>query len=193
MVSGIHRRLVLVPTDQLRKRFELGLSEHDANGCRLWMNCERNGYGAIKHQGKVYSTHVVAWVLAGNDIAESSVVAHKCDVRLCCNPEHLENISIADNNRDAFRRCKRAHLTGELVHNAVLNDDLVRKIIELYVPNKYSYRRIAKDLGVSELAVSAVIDGETWTHIPRKPGMKVRENAQYMFKGPAPVLQSIGD
>lgn len=59
--KGIHRRITFNVTDDLRARFWRRVEKQD-QGCWLWLGAHRNGYGAIKHDGKVLSPHVVSYV-----------------------------------------------------------------------------------------------------------------------------------
>jgi hypothetical protein len=163
---GINRRLDIHVTHSLRLRMDRYTSQGlNSNGCLIWTGAQRNGYGAIKHQGKVLQSHCVAFVLAGGTIAEGNVIGHKCDVKLCCNPEHLECISAQKNNADACARRERYAPRGEEVYNAVLNDEIVKTIKRLYVPRSYSYVRIAQQLGLNPKLVQNVISGKNWRHV----------------------------
>jgi hypothetical protein len=163
---GINRRLNVAVTDSLKLRMARYTSqEGDSNGCLLWTGAQRNGYGAIKHERKVMQSHCVAFVLAGGEMIPGNVIAHKCDVKLCVNPDHLECVSAQKNNADAHARRVRYAPRGEEIYNAVLNDEIVKIIKRMYVPNRYSYVRIARELGLSEKLVHGVVSGKTWRHV----------------------------
>jgi hypothetical protein len=163
---GINRRLDIVATDSLKLRMTRYTSTTpDTNGCLIWTGAQRNSYGAIKHEGRVLQSHCVAFVLAGGEMIQGHVIAHKCDVKLCVNPDHLECVTAQKNNADAHARRVRYAPRGEEIPNAVLNDEIVKTIKRLYVPRKYSYVRIARELGLNEKLVHSVVSGKTWRHV----------------------------
>lgn len=166
VTEGIRRRLPPIRvTPSLRKRFDSKVNRGGPDDCWLWMASVRNGYGAIKIGGRVYSCHRVAYVLANGEPPDGMVVGHKCDTPACCNPDHLEAISVGKNNCDARSRRKFLQPRGEECWNAVLNEDLVRKIRAAYVPGVFSCRRIARSLGCSESLVKNVLFRGSWSHV----------------------------
>lgn len=64
----------------------------DGNGCWIWQGCKRNGYGRVFHQGKLHTTHRVAYRTLVGEIQSGLELDHLCRVRACCNPEHLEAV-----------------------------------------------------------------------------------------------------
>lgn len=90
MTSGIRSRLVIDVTPSLLARFWDRVEKRGEDECWPWTGANRgNGYGAIKHQGRVISTHCVSYVIAFGEIPEGKVVLHDCDNPPCCNPKHL--------------------------------------------------------------------------------------------------------
>lgn len=178
-MRGINRRLDLRVTPSLVKRFKAGLSEPLSNGCIEWKYAMRNGYGAIKNEGKVYSAHVVAWVVAGNEVLEGHVIGHKCDNRACCNPEHLECVTVQKNNIDSFIRRKRSSPSGELLPHTVLTKEQALEVIDLWQPRIFGANRIAQKTGFSIWLVRSIINGKSWVNLPRKPGMQSVKRGRY--------------
>ena len=164
--AGINRRLVINVTKSVSVRLARYTSElPDSNGCLIWNGATRNGYGALKIDGKVFGTHCVAFVAAGGVIEEGCVIAHKCDVKLCVNPSHLECVSVQKNNADMQARRVRTAPRGEELPQSVLTDDLVRQIRSMFKPRAFSYRKIAKTLNLNESVVQNVIYGRQWKHV----------------------------
>lgn len=76
------------------------LVEIDDNGCWLWLGSRRpdRKYGRIKIAGRDYSPHRVTYEMLVGPIPEGLVIDHLCKVTLCCNPEHLEPVTIRENS-----------------------------------------------------------------------------------------------
>lgn len=168
MAHSAENRLSIVVTDAVSARMKK-YSHFHSDGCTLWVGSQRNGYGAIKIAGKVFGAHCVAFVIAGGVIPDGYVVGHKCDVKLCVNPEHLEAITVQQNNRDAHARRVRTAPRGEQVPNATLTEEIVLRIKSLHQPRTFGHRRIANLLGVSDGAVKKVLQGRTWSHVKQTP------------------------
>ena len=62
------------------------------------------GYGQIYIQGKRWMTHRLSYILFHGDIPEGMLVRHKCDNKLCYNPDHLELGTASDNQKDRAER-----------------------------------------------------------------------------------------
>jgi hypothetical protein len=66
------------------------------SGCWLWLGAvDGKGYGRIKITGsrKNYPVHRMLFELSNGSISPELVVDHKCRVRCCCNPQHLEAVT----------------------------------------------------------------------------------------------------
>ena len=48
--------------------------------------------------------HRVSYELFVDDIPEGALICHRCDNRLCVNPEHLYAGNYSDNMRDAYAK-----------------------------------------------------------------------------------------
>ena len=69
-------------------------------GCILWTAvCDRGGYARMSLGRTMASAHRVAYELANGPIPEGLDIDHKCRVRSCVNPEHLEPVSHRENIR----------------------------------------------------------------------------------------------
>jgi hypothetical protein len=172
--AGINRRLDVNVTHSVKVRMEKYTSKQpDKNGCILWQGAQRNSYGAIKIENRVYGSHCVAFVMAGGVIEAGCVIAHKCDVKLCVNPAHLECVSVQKNNMDMQRRRPRPVACGEELPQSVLSEKIVVAIFSLYQPYRFGYRKIAQSLGVSEHAVKNVLFGPNWMQVKNKHNLKI--------------------
>jgi len=82
--------------DRLRARCVI-----DANGCWLYQGfIQRNGYGEMCCRNQNWRAHRLAYTLAKGQIHDGHDVCHTCDVKRCCNPDHLWTGPRQLNNRD---------------------------------------------------------------------------------------------
>lgn len=89
------------------------VNKNGENGCWLWTGATKIGdYGEFRfNDGKKWRTHCLSWFLTNGDIPKGMFVCHKCDIRLCCNPDHLFLGTAKDNSQDALKK-GRLNLSG---------------------------------------------------------------------------------
>lgn len=64
------------------------------SGCWIWGgSLNAGGYGSVGLYGQTTNAHVVAWLLVGRAIPDDYDLDHKCRVRCCVNPDHLEPVT----------------------------------------------------------------------------------------------------
>lgn len=68
------------------------------SGCWEWQGeLNRNGYGRVWIDGKRLMTHRVVYELVVGPIPEWLVLDHLCRNRPCCNPEHMDPVTVREN------------------------------------------------------------------------------------------------
>lgn len=82
------------------------------SGCWLWLGRvdqtgRGGGYGRLGRAGRA---HVVVYTLLVGPIGRGLELDHRCHVRRCVNPAHLEPVTHAENMRRNRRpTCRRGH------------------------------------------------------------------------------------
>lgn len=90
-----------------------GSIEIDTEGCWIWQRALSDGYGSISVGGQSRGVHRVAYELLVEPVDPSLEVDHLCRVRACCNPDHLEPVTTAENQKRGLKgmktHCKNNH------------------------------------------------------------------------------------
>lgn len=106
---------------KLAERIERLAMPEPNSGCWLWTgSLGTAGYGSIRVSGKTRSAHRVSYEAFLGSIPAGLHIDHKCKVRCCVNPSHLEPVTVRENNRRSPRtfvlatHCKHGHpFSGE--------------------------------------------------------------------------------
>lgn len=86
------------------ERFWNKVSKGKDDECWNWTGCTVIGYGVLKNHSKPIKTHRASWIIHFGSIPKGMCVCHKCDNKLCCNPNHLFLGTFADNNHDRDKK-----------------------------------------------------------------------------------------
>jgi hypothetical protein len=126
-----------------------GLLGHASNGCWEWpYSTWSTGYGQSTHRGKQRGTHHIAWEFANGPRPKGAWVLHRCDNRLCCNPDHLFLGTRQDNVDDMMKKGRNRqprYVPAEIVEAIRSAPDVVG-----------IGRRLSREHGVSPAHVSRI-------------------------------------
>jgi len=121
-------------------------------GCWLFTGSlhHRDGYGMIRCAGVMRQAHRLAYELHVGPIPSGLVVDHLCGNRACVNPEHLEPVTVTENNRRG--------------RGTKLDAERVREIRRLH-RHGAAIREMARIYGVNPATIKAVVQCTTWTDV----------------------------
>ena len=127
------------------------------------------GYGSLQYQGTARTAHRVAAYLSGMiktldvpiDKSVRASVLHKCDNRLCCNPNHFFIGNYSDNQKDCYTKSRRQQPKGELHANAKLTNQQAHQIRNAYA-NGATQMQLAAEFQVSQRVISLIVRMESY-------------------------------
>ncbi len=94
------------------------VSPEPNSGCWLWTgSLNDDGYGQMSLNAKMRKSHDVVYRMMKGPVPEGLELDHKCRVRCCVNPDHLEPVTHKENCERGILRernlgrthCKRGH------------------------------------------------------------------------------------
>jgi hypothetical protein len=130
--------------------------------CWLWTGCcHKKGYGQFKINGKTVKAHRWSYEQHKGAIPEGLMMRHKCDVRNCVNPDHLEVGTNTDNMRDMVERGRHVPAMRGV---GTLTEDDVREIRKLHVQGLNGVQ-ISMRYPVAFSTIYRILNGQYWAHV----------------------------
>lgn len=133
---------------------------NDVNGCWNWRAAICDGYGRIRHQGKMQLAHRVSFELHSGPVPAGLFVCHRCDNPICINPSHLFVGTHSANMADMAIKGRRRGIVaidGERHGRAKLTDAEVSTIRSSGQPAKV----LAREYGVSDRQIRHIRAGKS--------------------------------
>lgn len=139
-------------------KFEQNFEKND--GCWEWRGITwATGYGRFHFANKDWKAHRLAWSLYVGSLKKEDCLLHRCDNRLCVNPDHLFIGTRADNNLDKTKKNRQSK--GEMVNTAKLTNEKVKEIRA----SSESTAELSEKYGVSYDHINKVKRKEVWKHV----------------------------
>lgn len=158
-------------TEKDRARFWSHVAVVGDDECWPWLGeVNKDGYGLVKFtinkKRRTFQSHRIARFFATGERLESSVIArHKCDYPRCCNPSHILTGTHADNVRDRVERGRSARITGDANRASKITEAQAQDLIARYRAGGVRQRDLAAEYGISQAAVSMIVNGERRSHL----------------------------
>lgn len=160
----------------------------DLGACWLWTGARQySGYGKFSLAGRLRGAHVAAYILTvGHEPpAEAPWVLHRCDGGAigCVRPSHLFVGDAKANTADMIAKGRRvvgippagdAHpfrknpalaARGERSAAAKITAEVVVMIRERYAAGDIRQSDLAREYGLAQSALGAIVTGRSWAHI----------------------------
>lgn len=139
--------------------------------CWWWIGANKQyGYGRFCIDGENFPAHRVAWTFANGEIPEGFCVAHRCDNKLCVNPEHLFLATNKENSEDMVWKERQAY--GERNGQAVLTENEVKEILD----SNESQRVLGEKYGVHYSTIYLIKARKKWKYIGEQNANVQMEN-----------------
>lgn len=117
--------------------------------CWIWQRrINAKGYGRICLTDRAWQAHVLYYVRRYGPLPPGTEIDHKCRVRSCVNPEHLEAVTHTENMR-------RASCT-------ILTMEIAQEIRQSIATKSATRRELAARYGCSLATVKAIHDRRLW-------------------------------
>lgn len=146
-------------------RFAAKAKVNYATGCIEWQAAKDNGgYGMFRINGRTLRAHRFSYEANVGEIPEDMCVCHRCDNRICVNPNHLFLGSLADNVADMDAKGRRSMPLGERHGCSKLVDaDVIA--IRRATGGHGLLTKLAEQYGISRPQISNIRSGKNWTHL----------------------------
>lgn len=124
------------------------------NGCWIWTGAKtKAGYGnflrKINGKQKQFYAHRYIYELKNGKIADGLFCCHVCDVRACCNPDHIFLGTAKDNTQDAINK-------GRLYTIFTKTNTTFDELVKEYKDNHHTITSLAKHYSVSSVSIIAL-------------------------------------
>ncbi len=134
--------------------------------CWVWTGAVNSrGYGSIGIKRKSYTPHKQMFLLNGGKLTkEKPNVLHKCDIKTCCNPDHLYSGSQKQNVKDAVDRGLFIRKRGiENKHSKLTASDILKIRIYLF-SSTLSHKEIGKMFNVTRSTITRIANRKSYEY-----------------------------
>ncbi len=148
--------------NRLRQNYEKYVLRFE--GCWGWKGKSKKGYPKMTCRKALGASlgHRASWIIHNGKIPDNLCVLHKCDNKICTNPEHLFLGTNIENVEDMLN--KKRNPIGSAVGTAKLNEDQIKEIKNLLKLGS-SLKSIADAFQVTSAAIYLIKKNRNWKHV----------------------------
>jgi hypothetical protein len=149
------------------ERFWAKVDKRGPDECWDWVGGKgTRGYGSHRRLpcSKPERTNRISYEIHYGKIPAGMFVCHRCDRPECVNPAHLWLGTPADNAADMATKGRAAPKSGCLNGRAKLSPVQVQEI-KARLRAGVQGRTLAREFGVSDMAISRIKRGRLWRHM----------------------------
>ena len=148
----------------MEDRFWLKVDVRGPDECWEWQEGrDDEGYGRFHLSGGHVRAHRFALALVlDRPIRDGYLSCHTCDNPPCCNPAHLFEGTVTDNNQDKVAKGRHNAPAGLDHWNAQLDRKQVDELRTLWASGQFSQRALGERFGISQQTASKIIRYERW-------------------------------
>lgn len=159
----------------LEVRFWKYVDKREPDACWLWTGAVREtGYAQISDVAtgrKALLDHRASWEIHFGPIPKGeghhgTCVLHRCDNRICVNPNHLFLGTVVENCED--RHAKMRDAKGEGHGRAKITEEDVREIRRAHANDGAGLTELGLKFGILPAAVWKIVNQRTWRHVPNE-------------------------
>ena len=145
----------------LEEKFNVRVMPEPMSGCWYWLAyVSPSGYGVFYADGEAVLAHRWAYEHFKEPIPPSLQIDHKCFVRCCVNPDHLEPVTCQENVSRSFR-AGHINVGGETGFSSKLTNQNVSDIWKLLRSGEPCVD-ISRRFAVEASAIRRIKCGRTW-------------------------------
>ena len=146
----------------LKRRF-LAECDHpedkSTDRCWLWKGKMTGDYGAMSIAGSTFQAHRVSYALYRGQPRTDMVVDHRCRNKACVNPDHLEQVTVAENARRYLGAAKTKDDKSRTL------DDAKVLQIKKRLRDGDDPKEIAAAFGITVKHLGKIRRGTSWGHV----------------------------
>ncbi len=137
------------------------------DSCWIWMGGAVSwGYGIMRIHQVNHRVHIFSYTLHKGP-TNGLCVCHRCDNRLCVNPDHLFLATTGENIKDMYSKGRQNPQKGTDRPNCKLTEDKVRAIRERFVARHpiNGADAMGREFGVAGAVISQIVHRIRWKHV----------------------------